>query len=139
MSPKAKSPSCGPTPPHGNTTVNKSDKIYLDVRFCGWRTTSLKSDPTDGAEASQTDTGAALALLDRFLDEHPTHQPPGCSTGQAGAPSLETVARCRNPSKRSAKRRSEADVDVGGVNWSVSEGPTSRIPTGNGAYAEREH
>ena len=53
-----------------DVTINKSDKIDLDVRFPGGKTTSLAVPvPPTGCQTRQTDA-ATPGALDRFLDEH---------------------------------------------------------------------
>ena len=53
-----------------DVTINKSDKIYLGVRFRGGKTTSLAVPlPPTSWQTRQTDP-ATLAALDQLLDEH---------------------------------------------------------------------
>jgi MerR HTH family regulatory protein len=57
-----------------DVTINKADKIYLDVRFRGGKTESLVIPlPLTGGQARQTDPGT-LALLDQILEEHTNAQ-----------------------------------------------------------------
>lgn len=79
-----------------DVTINKTDKIRLDVRFRGGKTTSLSLPvPPTGWQAHQTDP-ATLAALDRFLEHHTDAQTAKLlnqaghrsGTGQAFTPSI---------------------------------------------------
>ena len=53
-----------------DVTINRTDKIYLDVRFRGGKTARLAIPaPPTGWQARQTDP-ATLGALDRLLDDH---------------------------------------------------------------------
>ncbi len=95
-----------------DVTINKADKIYLDVRFRGGKTESLVIPlPPTGGQARQTDPGT-LALLDQVLEEHTDAQVAKflnqaghrSGTGQAFTPKIVLHLRRSNGLKSHLER-----------------------------------